>query len=189
MVNKTAKSNVSKAGNSTAGNVSKAASNAVTNLRQAVGGGLKGLGNLISWSPIPKLLTHSSNSVTKLTDQKIRWIIREKMKEILSTNDIALLQNVSGSRIRQIWRQYRNTMTVPILAKPGRPSRSITKEEISAVVGIYKEYPCSAVVLETILENRHGIKIPHNRIHKILKNHRLASNDTNKQRRRKWIKY
>jgi len=80
-------------------------------------------------------------------------------------------------------------MTVPILAKPGRPSRSITKEEISAVVGIYKEYPCSAVVLETILENRHGIKIPHNRIHKILKNHRLASNDTNKQRRRKWVKY
>ena len=52
-----------------------------------------------------------------------------------------------------------------------------------------KEYPCSAVVLETILDKRHGIKIPHNRIHKILKNHRLASNDTNKQRKRKWVKY
>ena len=97
------------------------------------------------------------------------------MKEILSTNEIALLQNVSGSRIRQIWRQYRNAMTVPILAKPGRPSRSITNEEISAVIGTYKEYPCSAVVLETILESRHGIKIPHNRIHKILKNHRLTN--------------
>ena len=59
-------------------------------------------------SPIPKLLTHSSNSVTKLTDRKIRWIIREKMKEILSTNDIALLQNVSGSRIRQIWSQVQD---------------------------------------------------------------------------------
>ena len=45
------------------------------------------------------------------------------------------------------------------------------------------------LVLETILDKRHGIKIPHNRIHKILKNHRLASNDTNKQRRRKWVKY
>jgi putative transposase len=50
-------------------------------------------------------------------------------------------------------------------------------------------YPCSAVVLETILDNKCGIKIPHNRIHKILKNYRLASNDTNKQRRRKWVKY
>ena len=67
--------------------------------------------------------------------------------------------------------------------------RSITKEEISAVIGTYKEYPCSAVVLETILDKRHGIKIAHNRIHKILKNYRLASNDTSKQMRRKWVKY
>jgi putative transposase len=127
--------------------------------------------------------------VTKLTDRKIRWIIREKTKGILSTNDIALLQNVNRSRISQIWRHYKNANTVPILGKPGRPSRIITNEEISAVIGAYKEYPCSAVILETILDNRHGIKIPHNRIHKILKDHKLASNDTNKQRRRKWVKY
>ncbi|MGB6590813.1 MAG: hypothetical protein WBE68_04815, partial [Candidatus Nitrosopolaris sp.] len=75
-------------------------------------------------SPIPKLLTQSSNSVTKLTDRKIRWIIREKMKETLSTNDIALLQNVSRSRVRQIWCHYKITRRVPILAKPGRPPRS-----------------------------------------------------------------
>src|SRR5215469_15264281 len=110
-------------------------------------------------SPIPKLLTQNSYSVTKLTDRKIRWIIREKIKDILSTNDIALLQNVSRSRVRQIWCHYRITKTIPILAKPGRPSRLITNEEISAVIGTYKEYPCSAVVLENILK-RHGIKIP-----------------------------
>src|SRR5215471_9824861 len=91
-------------------------------------------------SPIPKLLTLSSNSVTKLTDGKIRWIIREKMKEILSTNDITLLQNVSGSRIRQIWCHYRITKTIPILAKPGRPSRNITNEEISAVISQVDKY-------------------------------------------------
>jgi hypothetical protein len=45
------------------------------------------------------------------------------MKEVLSTNDIALLQNVSTSRVRQIWCHYRITKTIPILAKPGRPSR------------------------------------------------------------------
>jgi hypothetical protein len=32
-------------------------------------------------SPIPKLLTRSSNSVTKLTDRKIRWIIRENERD------------------------------------------------------------------------------------------------------------
>jgi hypothetical protein len=49
------------------------------------------------------------------------------------------------------------------------PEESITNEEISAVTGTYKEYPCSAVLLETILDKRPGIKIPHNIIHKILK--------------------
>jgi hypothetical protein len=67
------------------------------------------------FSPIPKLLTQSSNSVTKLNDRKVWWIIREKMKDVLSTNDIALLQNVSSSRIRQIWCHYKITKTIPIL--------------------------------------------------------------------------
>jgi len=140
-------------------------------------------------SPIPKLLMHSSISVTKLTDRKIRWIVREKLKGILSTNDLALLQNVTESRIRQIWCHYKNTMTILLLRRSGRPSRIITNEEISAVIGTYKEYPCSAVILESILDKKHGIKIPHNRLHKISKDHKLASNDTNKQRRRKWVKY
>lgn len=47
---------------------------------------------------------------------------------------------------------------------------------MSAVIGTYKGYPCSAVVLENIADKRYDIKIPHNRIHKILKNHRLDSN-------------
>jgi hypothetical protein len=35
------------------------------------------------------------------------------MKGILSTNDIALLQNVNRSRISQIWCHYKNAKTVP----------------------------------------------------------------------------
>ena len=69
----------------------------------------------------------------------------------------------------------RMTKTVQVLAKPGRPLLRVSlNEEVSAVIGTYKEYPCSAVVLETILDKRHGIKIAHNRIHKILKNFRLC---------------
>jgi hypothetical protein len=36
-------------------------------------------------------------------------------------------------------------------------------------------------VLETKLDNRHSIKIPHNRINKILKDHKLVSNGNKKQ--------
>lgn len=44
-------------------------------------------------------------------------------------------------------------------------------------------------MLESILVNRYGLKIPHNRIHRILKDHHLASNDAGKQLKRKWVKY
>jgi hypothetical protein len=54
-----------------------------------------------------------------------------------------------------------------LLRRPVRPSRIITSEEISVVIATYKEYPSNAIVLESILDNRYGIKIPHNRIHKI----------------------
>ncbi|MFY9869584.1 MAG: hypothetical protein WAK17_07685 [Candidatus Nitrosopolaris sp.] len=36
-------------------------------------------------------------------------------------------ENVSESRIRQIWCHYRITKTISILAKPGRLSRNITR--------------------------------------------------------------
>jgi transposase len=105
----------------------------------------------------------------------------------MSTTDIARLQNVSESRVRQLLSEYRRTGYIHTLNKPGRPLRPVSYHEISTV--LFRQYPCNALTLESILMNRHGIKIPHNRIHKILKDHKLASNDTNKQRRRKWIKY
>lgn len=132
--------------------------------------------------------------MVKLTDRKIRWIVREKEKGVLSTGDIARLQNVSESRIRQLWCQYRQSgRQVPSLSSPGRPCRAIIQEEISAVLGTsvlgtYREYPCNAVTLERVL-NRHGLKVPHNTVHRILKDHHLAANEACKQKGRKWVKY
>jgi hypothetical protein len=53
-------------------------------------------------SPFQKLLASSSSSVAKLTDRNIRWIIKEKSRDVLSTTDSARLQKVSESRIRQL---------------------------------------------------------------------------------------
>jgi putative transposase len=127
--------------------------------------------------------------VVKLTDRKVRWIIKEKSKAVLSTADIARLQNISESRVRQLLCEYRKMGYIHTLNKPGRPFRPVSYPEISTVLSVFRQYPCNALTLEKILLNRHGIKIPHNRIHRILKDYKLASNNTNKQRRRRWIKY
>jgi hypothetical protein len=64
---------------------------------------------MIRISPFPKLLTQSSCSVVKFTDRKIRWIIKEKSRDVLSTADISRLQSVSESRVRQLLSKYRKT--------------------------------------------------------------------------------
>ena len=89
--------------------------------------------------PFPKLLTQSSCSVVKLTDRKIRWIIREKSRDVLSTADIARLQNVSESRVRQLLSEYRKTGYIHVLNKPGRPLRNVSYFEISTgTISFYK---------------------------------------------------
>ncbi|MEM3042859.1 MAG: IS481 family transposase, partial [Thermoplasmata archaeon] len=51
-------------------------------------------------------------------------------------------------------------------------------------------HPASgAFILEKAIESEEGINIPHNRIHRILKENGLAKDEPRKQRRRKWVRY
>ena len=73
----------------------------------------------------PEIINAKHCSVVKLTDREIRWIIKEKSKDVLSTTDIARLQNVSKSRVRQLLSEYRKTGYIHTLNKPGRPESLI----------------------------------------------------------------
>jgi Iron dependent repressor, N-terminal DNA binding domain len=86
-------------------------------------------------SPFPKLLTQSSCSVVKLTDRKIRWIIKEKSKDVLSTADIARLQNVSESRVRQLLSEYRKTGYIHVLPEMWNDVSQSSNQNIDNVDG------------------------------------------------------
>ncbi len=105
-----------------------------------------------------------------------------------SSGSIAIAMHVSPSRIRQILSRYRNNHEIPVLRKPGRPSRIITEREIDSVMSYYEEYHSSSIVLERILRSN-GILISHNVIHRILKERKIAMDDKRKSMRRKWVKY
>ncbi|MCL4344043.1 MAG: hypothetical protein JRN26_04925 [Nitrososphaerota archaeon] len=51
----------------------------------------------------------------KLTDDKIRWIIRRKIDGSMTTKQIAEAQGVDQSRVRQLWLEFRNNGKVPTL--------------------------------------------------------------------------
>ena len=125
----------------------------------------------------------------KLNQKKIRWIVREMKKGDRSVYRIAKIMHTSPRWVRELYRVHQETGQYLFPKKPGRKPRLVSNEERNIILEAREEHPISgALALEKILDAQ-GIHIPHNRIHRILKEEGLAVDEPSKQRRRKWIRY
>ena len=107
----------------------------------------------------------------------------------MTNQKIVRVYNITTRRLQQLWAQYRSTGSMPTLHKPGRPKKPPDPEEEELVLKTWEKHHVCAVVLEYLIKKDHGVKISHNRIHKILTKHGCAKKSPHKQRRRKWIRY
>ncbi len=127
--------------------------------------------------------------MVKLTDSRIRWIIRQKEKGEMTEKKIAAVYGITTRRLRQLWTQYRSTGQMPTLSQPGRPTTPRDPGEEDLVLEAYKKHHVCAVVLEHLIQKDHSTRIPHNRIHTILIKHGYAKKTPRKQRKRRWVRY
>jgi len=129
------------------------------------------------------------NKVVKLTDRKIRYIIRAK-KRGESTKRIAEDMKLSPSSVKRVWMHWTKTKMPLIIKKFGRKKKTLDEESVKLILEVHKEQNLGARRLERIIEFTHGTHIPHNAIHKELLSHGLANVNRNKSKRRKpWIRY
>lgn len=125
----------------------------------------------------------------KLTKSKILRILEGKNNGI-SSYQLRKEAGVSKRRIDQIWNEYLKTEEIPVLKQPGRPNKLIEEAEVLLVKEAHAKYGVSASTLEKLIWKDHGIKIPHNRIHRILLQEGLASSKGELMpRKKKWIRY
>jgi len=125
----------------------------------------------------------------KLTKGKLEWLIRQKRKGA-SSCALARALRVSRQRIDQLWYAYRCTGQVPVLGRQiGRPRSILTTPEVRAILNAKERYRFGARMLEPIIRQRYGLHIPHNRIHRILREHGLAQPNERRQARRRWVRY
>lgn len=108
--------------------------------------------------------------MVKLNPKKIKWILRQKERGELSTAQIAAIQRVTPRRVNQLRQDYRNTGEMPVLMAQSK-------------------YKLNACLLEPILKREFGVKMSHNKIHVVLREHRLANREPKKAKRRKWVRY
>jgi len=121
----------------------------------------------------------------KLDPVKVAWIIHEKEKGEVTNLVIAQRMGVSEIWVMKLWRRYRvEGRAIPTLKRPGRKASQISDNEKKAIVEAYNEHnDVCAIILERI------IHIPHNRIHRVLKEAGLVVDEPRKHVRKKWIRY
>jgi putative transposase len=124
-----------------------------------------------------------------LDQSQIEWIVKARREGRINA-DIARIQGISTRRVRQLYSQYRKTGAMPTLKKPGRPrGPDITEDERAIIRLAFSKFRACACYLEEVILAEHGVKINHNRIHKVLREEGLALDEPHKKRRRKWIRY
>ena len=129
----------------------------------------------------------SELGMTKLTNTKLKWIIRKNKVE-MSNKFIAEAMNVSERRIQQIIKKYKLTKVMPELIKARRPKTVITDEQKVAIDVAFGETKLSPRLLYYELKKR-GIPIAKNKIYEYCKEKGWVIPDKNKQKKRKRCRY
>jgi len=129
------------------------------------------------------------NKVIKLTEKKVRYIIRAKIRND-STKNIAYDMKLSVSTIKRVWMHWLKYEELITIKKFGRKKKETDEESKKLILKVHDEQKLGARRLEKIIEFKYGKHIPHNRIHQVLlKNGRSMENKNKKKRRKSWIRY
>jgi len=129
------------------------------------------------------------NKAVKLTQRKIKYIIRSKINN-KSTKRIAAEMKVSVSTVKRVWMYWlKNREAVPI-KKSGRKKKEVDDDTRFLIIEIYKEQKLGARRLEKVLRYKYNRQVPHNTIHEVLLEEGLAQENKKKKNRRKpWVRY
>ncbi len=125
--------------------------------------------------------------MVKLTDKKIRWIVRHADRDI-SVGGAAKIYGVSERRIQQLVRSYRETGEFPKLKWNRRPKTRLTEEQKQIIDEAWQEVRLGARLLYHHLKSK-GLRIPHNKINAYLKATGRTIPNPNKQKKRKRCRY
>jgi putative transposase len=123
-----------------------------------------------------------------LNFKKKEWIVKQKIKGELTNQEIADSQNVSKRTVQQLWADFNGSGLDVLREKPlGRKADEIP-EKIRKAILKQREKGYGIRKTEAML-NHDGIKISHNKIHRVLKEEGLVTLEPKKGRRKHYLKW
>jgi putative transposase len=126
----------------------------------------------------------------KLSKSKLIETLR-KLNEGKTTYQARKVAGISVRRVYQVKKEFEETGEIPKIGKNiGRPRKIAEKWEVDAVKSVFEKYRVSASTLEKLIKRDMDLKIPHNRIHRILIELGYAKPKEKRDvRKKKWKRY
>jgi len=97
------------------------------------------------------------NKVAKLTDKKIRYIIRAK-KRGESTKRIAADMKLSQSSVKRVWMHWTKTKMLLNIKKFSRKKKTLDEESEKLILEVNKEQNLGARRLEKMAQSQKSVK-------------------------------
>jgi len=98
--------------------------------------------------------------MVKLTDKKIRWIIKQVVNEGKDTEVIAKTQGISRRRVQQLAKFYKETGKYPVLTMSRRPKTFLSNEQKQIIDKAFNESFLGASLLRHYIIQQYGMTIP-----------------------------
>jgi putative transposase len=126
--------------------------------------------------------------MTKLSNAKIKWVVRQVVLKGASVVDIAKLYAVTPRRVRQLAARYRNTGQYPTLNPQRRPTTFLSQDQKAAIDAAFDDMKLSPRLLYYELKRR-KTPVPKNKLYVYLKAQGKVIPDLKKQKQRKRCRY
>ena len=123
-----------------------------------------------------------------LNFKKRLWIVKQKQKGKLTNQDIADSQSVTKRTVQQLWKTYKHEGLEALQDQPvGRKADEILSSVKQAILD-KRKLGYGIRKIEAML-NLDGIKVSHNKIHKVLRNEGLVKPEPRKGIRKKYVRW
>ena len=123
-----------------------------------------------------------------LNFKKKRWIIKQKEKGELTNQEIADSQQVTKRTVQKLWSDYKQQGIEALKNKPKGRKIDKVPENIRKAILKKRELGYGIRKIEAML-TLDGIKISHNKIHRVLKEEGLITPEPKKGTRKKYIRW
>lgn len=126
--------------------------------------------------------------MTKLNKTRIKWLVRQVVRNNKQPSEISSVYNISTRRVQQLVKHYLETGKMLELKKNRRPKNFLSEEQKEIIVSTYNETMLSPKLLYYELKRRNQYA-PKNKIYKFMRSQGWVKPNPKKQKKRKRCRY